>query len=311
MKKRLVFLALVILTSLVSVSCSQFFPTQEQTPPATTHLGLTTKEAAVPSTQQERAKTVEKKASEQMIIRQKTVRLKVNSVKKAVKKIEALATKYQGYVTHSIISSDESGIVYPEQLKGEQLPTTSPSAGETKQPLTGTVIVKVPYKSYQSLLKDLKKLGETDYELESTEEVTEEYIDLQARIRNLRREEERYLDFLDAAKNIKEMLQVEEQISRVRGEIEKLEAEADYLKKRAAMSTITVQLYEPGRIIRPAGRDWGFVRAITQAIRNFVIIVNFLIMFLGAVAPLAILALVALWIIRFIWRRGFGRQKQK
>ncbi|MEE8114793.1 MAG: DUF4349 domain-containing protein, partial [Nitrososphaerales archaeon] len=79
-----------------------------------------------------------------------------------------------------------------------------------------------------------------------SDDVTEEYVDLQARLTNLDRQEARLQEILGLARNVDEVLKIENELERVRGEIERLTGRINYLESNVAMSTISVNLNQPG-----------------------------------------------------------------
>lgn len=307
--------ALLTILSLISISCAQVKqftgestsklatpPTARQASPEQKSLGTTGE-----GTESESA-TKDKTKTDRLIIRQKSISMEVGGVRKTYRKIDQIASRYQGRITNASISSEE----YPQDYYPTTPETGTPpyiykdnssSQKNTEEgPLYATIVVKVPSEKISAALKDIKKLGKIETEQESEEEVTEQYIDLNARLKNLQREEQRYLDFFNAAKTVEEMLKIEEQLSRVRGEIESLQAQIDQLEKSARMGTITVYLHEPAQVTKPI-RDWGFIKAIIQAIKNFVTVVNFMIMAFGALLPFIIIILLIVLIIKLILRR--------
>lgn len=256
-----------------------------------------------PSPERAPEKAIEKKpeTTDRLVIKRKTLKLEVKDVRKTRDKIDEIVAKYNGNITSCIIFSEGP---YPPIYREEN---RLPAGGEDKA-LFATMVVKVPSDKFPLLIKDVKKLGEVEYEQESEEEVTQQYIDLSARLRNLKRQEERYLELLDMAKNVEEMLKVEAELSRIRGEIESLQAQVDHLKRSAKMATLTIELHEPSKIVQPPGFDWGFTKAITKAIQNFVGAINFLIMAFGAILPFILLIIAVIWLYKFMRHR---RQKVK
>jgi molecular chaperone GrpE (heat shock protein) len=316
MKKNLTAVfALLTVLSLISISCAQVKQftgesTSELTAPSSARqaspeqksLGTTGE-----GTESESA-TKDKTKTDRLIIRQKSISMEVEDVRKTYKKIDQIASKYKGHITNASISSEEfTQDYYPITPETENPPyrfkDSSSSQKSTEEgPLYATIVVKVPSEKISAALKDIKKLGKIETEQESEEEVTEQYIDLNARLKNLQREEQRYLDFFNAAKTVEDMLKIEEQLSRVRGEIESLQAQIDQLEKSARMGTITVYLREPAQVTKPI-RDWGFIKAIVQAVENFITVINYMIMAFGALLPFIIIILIVVLIIRLILKR--------
>ncbi len=316
-KNLIVFFASLLVLSLITISCAQVeqltgeSSSRSTAPQSSNKLSQEQESLQAPGedTGGENApsqKTETKTKTDRLIIRQKTVSLEVDDVRKTYKRIDAIASRYNGNITNASISTEQSS-PYPVTPETGTVPPTfennSSTENSTKEgPLYATIVVKVPTEKTAAALKDIKKLGELETEQESEEEVTDQYVDLNARLRNLQREEARYLDFFNAAKNVEEMLKIEEQLSRVRGEIESLQAQIDQLQKSAAMGTITIYLHEPAQVTKPI-RDWGIAKALIQAVENFITVINIMIMAVGALLPFIILALVVLLIVRLILKR--------
>lgn len=237
-----------------------------------------------------------KTSVQQMIVRDKTLTMEVKSVRTTIAKISTLSTRYSASITSSNISSQDGDI---QPLPQEQRAGVDDKSG----PLTGTITIKVPAAKFDVFLAAARKLGRVQSEAESTEDVTQQHIDMKARLKNLRAEEAAFVRFFRAAKNVSEMLAIERQLSRVRGEIESLQAQVEYLERRAAMATLTLNLSEPGGLVSPPGEDWGFVDAIRNAIRAFVTVVNFLVVMVGALLPIVIVSLIGFWFLRWLLRR--------
>ncbi len=256
-----------------------------------------------------------------MVVRNKYFQLEVKSVQATYSKASEIADRFGGYVFSSNIGPKDQGFPVPQALStpstgaggaepgvaplpSDQYVYPPPITEEGKSgPMAGTIVVKVPAAGLEKAATEMRKLGRVRTEQVSTSDVTEEFVDLSARIRNLKSEEKRYLDFLRAAKNVSDMLRVERELSRIRGEVEQLQSQADYLKKSAAMSTITVYAYESSGLVSASGDDWGIKDAVTQAIRNFVGVVNALIMLCGGFAPFLVLIALGAWLARLLLRR--------
>jgi len=230
------------------------------------------------------------KSSDSLIIKTKHISLEIKDLKETYTKVENIALKHNGFIVSSGIFSNGPVISSMEEM-----------AQDKTGPLSGIIVLKVPVDNFKDTVKELKKLGNLKAEQESSEEVTEQHIDLSARLKNLKRQEERYLEILNSAKTVEDMLKVEEQLSRIRGEIESMQAQVDYLERSAAMATITLDLHEPSAITEPIV-NWGIRDSLIRAIRNFVAVINLVIVSVGTILPLAIAALLA-WLIVILWHR--------
>ena len=80
----------------------------------------------------------------------------------------------------------------------------------------------------------------------SGQDVSDEYVDLQSRLTNLEATSARIREFLADAKTVEEALKVNAQLTEVENEIEQIKGRMNYLKDRAAYSTLVVTL-EPQR----------------------------------------------------------------
>jgi hypothetical protein len=79
----------------------------------------------------------------------------------------------------------------------------------------------------------------------------------------------------------------------VREEIERFAGRLQFLRQHAALSTLTVQLYEPGTRVGSQPGAGVIGDAFRQAWRNFIWLVAFLVQALGVVLPLGALAALA------------------
>ena len=73
-------------------------------------------------------------------------------------------------------------------------------------------------------------------------DVSDQYVDLESRLRNLEATEARIRSFLEQAANVEESLRINAQLTEITAQIEEIKGKMNYLKDRAAYSTITVHL---------------------------------------------------------------------
>lgn len=244
-------------------------------------------------------------ADQRLIVRNKTLRLEVKDVSGAIDKLRSIAKSTKADITDMQVSTAADGPIYrPLPVQTQAGGTSSASATALNAYLT----VRVPVSDFERFVDEASKVGRVLYQSESSDDVTQQHVDMAARLSNLRAEETRLRDFLNAARNVTEMLQVETELNRVRGEIESMSAQLAYLERQAALATVTIELTEPRAIVRPAGIDWGWSQALTDAIRAFVGVVEGIIVVTGALLPLVLLALVAFFIIRATVRRSRKRR---
>ncbi|MEM1056594.1 MAG: DUF4349 domain-containing protein [Bacteroidota bacterium] len=105
--------------------------------------------------------------------------------------------------------------------------------------------IRVAATEFDSLLAALTPLAsEVEARTISVSDVTEEYVDMEARLRARRAVEAQYTALLSRAGSIEDVLNVQTRLSQVREEIERAEGRLRYLRDRAALSTITLTLFE-------------------------------------------------------------------
>ncbi|HKZ84577.1 MAG TPA: DUF4349 domain-containing protein [Anaerolineae bacterium] len=110
-----------------------------------------------------------------------------------------------------------------------------------------TLTMGVPVDQFETVQRQLRAIAATVLsDTASGQDVSEEYVDLQSRLTNLEATAARIREFLAQAQNVEEALQVNARLTEVENEIEQIKGRMNYLKDRAAFSTIVVNL-EPRR----------------------------------------------------------------
>ncbi|MDY0340721.1 MAG: DUF4349 domain-containing protein [Coriobacteriia bacterium] len=238
--------------------------------------------------------------ADRMVIRNKTLRLEVESTPDTVERIRALVKTHGGTIQDLQVATDTDEWLYRYDEYGS---TTVDGAA-----LRGWVTVRVPSTSFEAFVNGTMELGEVRFQAEDSEDVTQQHVDLTARLANLRAEEERLRTFFDAATDVEDMLAIETELNRVRQEVESLDAQVKYLERQAAMATVTIELTEPRPVVRPTGDDWGFRDAITNGFRAAADVLTFLIALIIGTAPLWITGIVVFLVVRAILR---ARRKKR
>ena len=124
----------------------------------------------------------------------------------------------------------------------------------------------------------------------SGQDVTDEYVDLDSRLTNLEATRDRIRGFLEQATTVEEALAINEQLSEVEDQIEQIMGRMNYLKNRAAYSTISINLepfiptptpeptwtpspsptptpWEPGKVLNEASTSMGrTARSLTNVL---------------------------------------------
>lgn len=103
-----------------------------------------------------------------------------------------------------------------------------------------SVQVKVPSARFRETLSKIDEIGGVTSRSVQADDVSEEFHDLEVRLTNLRATRARLQDFMAKATNVNEMLVVEKELERIAQEVDKIEGRLEFLRTRAAMSTISV-----------------------------------------------------------------------
>ncbi len=157
---------------------------------------------------------------ERKLIKEGSIEFETLDITSTRKTIFETIEKYEGY-----ISSDQ------EYKSSERI--------------TNTIIIRVPAKNFDNLLKGATKgIPKFDYKEIEVKDVTEEFLDVQARLNTKKELENRYLELLKKANSVTEILEVEKQIGELRSDIESVEGRLKYLENNVSFSTLTMTFYQ-------------------------------------------------------------------
>lgn len=208
-----------------------------------------------------------------MLIKTGHVMMEVDSIEIAIVELQQLAQRAGGFVANMSSQGGE------EQMRSASLEIRMPSA------------------RFDQTMQSLGTIGEIESRNVSSEDVGEEYVDIEARMKNARRLEERLIELLaNRTGKLSDVLSVERELARVREEIERSEGRMRYLRTRAAVSTIHVNMHERRPILGAQPGTNPIVRAFQRAWRNFVDFVANLIAMLGVLVPLALI-IAGVWLV--------------
>ena len=106
-----------------------------------------------------------------------------------------------------------------------------------------TLKLGVPSAQFEDVQRRMRALAvQVLNETASGQDVSDEYVDLESRLANLEATAARIREFLTQAKTVEEALKVNAELSKVEDEIEKIKGRMNFLKDRAAYSTLTIGL---------------------------------------------------------------------
>jgi hypothetical protein len=215
-------------------------------------------------------------AIERKLVKNGNITFETPDLKVTKTRVNELVKKYSGY-----ISKD--------------------SENERNNRMNVHLTIRVPAKSFDSLLNDISKgVEKFDYKQVKIDDVTEEFVDIQSRLKNKKELEQRYLQILKKAKNVKEILEVEKEIGKLREEIESAEGRLKYLKDQVAVSTLEVSFYKEFE-----GKTTGFGQKINDSFGDGFTGLTSLFLFLISIWPYLIIGVVILlWIRRRLKRKN-------
>jgi len=197
--------------------------------------------------------------------------------------LAAIATRYGGYVLSADSQTGADGLKH------------------------GSFTIRVANvdDNFNRAQADIDGLGTVTSKKQSGQDVSEEYVDLESRLRNAQAQEAQMLALLQKAQSVDEILMIQSRLSEIQAEIEQLKGRISYMDTRTGYATIAVDMREKadgGGEPESGGTDWGFVESLRYAGWLAVQTVNFVIMALGVIIPVALMAaalyLAASWLVR-------------
>lgn len=126
---------------------------------------------------------------------------------------------------------------------------------QTGGALSGRLAIRVSPDRFEPLFNALKSVGQVEAESVKTADVTANYVDLESRIASLEITQARLAELVTNKSFVDKMsalLEVEREMTRVRSQLEQLIGQLRVMGDRVALSTITVSLHEPARIVPSA-----------------------------------------------------------
>ncbi len=214
------------------------------------------------------------------IIKDASLDLTVSKVEDTADLIQGVAVKYGGLVDSSDISNGGADTKY------------------------GTLTIRVPNEKFDLAIGEIKAFAvKVESEKISSEDVTAQAVDLEARLKSKRAVEAQYVALLQKATKVDEIVSVSSYLNNVREDIERLQAQSNYLSQQVAMSTITVSMTSEAEV-QIFGITWHPITVIKQSFRNFLgdmagtadWLIAFVFMLPGFLIRLVIF-LVILWIV--------------
>ncbi|WP_203246826.1 DUF4349 domain-containing protein [Sporosarcina beigongshangi] len=232
----------------------------------------------------------EESTTNRMIIHQAKLQVKVKKFEEAQLKIEKKVAEYGGYLVESnVYRSDDKAV-------------------------SGTMIVRVPEKHFQSFLKDTEEAATILERNITGQDVTEQYVDLQSRVTSKRAVEERLLEFMSKAQKTEDLLKISTDLAKVQEEIELIVGKMNYLENQTSYSTIEISMYEDRIIVPMLEKDnlntWDKTKKQLATSTNFMLATgsSLIVFFIGNLPIIVLLALVGIGIYFFIKRKKYTKE---
>jgi len=186
--------------------------------------------------------------------------------------------------------------------QGGYVATSSTAEGSSKP--AGSVRLRVPARSFEDTLTQVRGYGTVQSVSSAGRDVTAAYVDLAARLRALQATRSTYLTLLSKARTIGETLAVQQQVDGVQQQIESLEGQRRVLADSSDLATLDVRVAEKGAAVAVVSprQTSGLERAFARAFHGFARGVYAIIAASGPALLLLICLLVVLAISWFGYR---------
>lgn len=167
---------------------------------------------------------------------------------------------------------------------------------------SGSIVVRVPENSFETLLGDLREMGEVKAVSSKGTDVTAQFTDLAARLTALTATRDRLSTVLSEADNVPDILAVQDRITAVQVEIEQIQGQQRLLGDQTSFATLAITLGEPGaEIVQESEPDEGLGQAWDDARRRFGDAVENIVSWSGSAAVVLIVAALLLALSRVAW----------
>ncbi len=205
------------------------------------------------------------------IVQSVSLSIVVNKAREAVDQIKSVAKKWNGFVEYANIYE----------------------TGDNRT--AGSITIRVPSKNLDDALREVKATAiKITHENVNAQDVTKQFVDLEARLRNFKAQEEQYLLVLKRAEKISDILSVTQSLSSVRENIERLQAEMNYLLAQIDMASISVELTAEADV-KIFGVVWNPMQEIKLALNN---LIESLVQFInGLISFIFFIPILILWLL--------------
>lgn len=175
------------------------------------------------------------------------------------------------------------------------------TTSESSDTPSGSIVVRVPADSFETLLAEVRKLGDVKAVSSKGTDVTAQFTDLAARLTALTATRDRLSTVLSEAENVPDILAVQDRITSVQVEIEQLQGQQRLLEDQTSFATLAITLGEPGSDIIEIQSNEGLGQAWDEARRRFGDSLERIVSWSGSAAVVFIVGLILLVMGRILW----------
>lgn len=175
---------------------------------------------------------------------------------------------------------------------------------------SASITVRIPAKSLDSFVDKVDDISNIVSSQKSVDDVTLSYVATESRMKALQAEESRLLDLMSKANSLDDLLTVEKRLTDVRTELEEVTTALRVFDNQVDYATINLTIEEVKEFTENAENEtvWkrigsGFVKSLKNVGNFFVELFVFLIVAVPYLALFGAIALVVIFIIRFIKRK--------
>jgi Domain of unknown function (DUF4349) len=183
--------------------------------------------------------------------------------------------------------------------------SSSASQGVGQRLVRGTLVLRIPARSYAEAMRSLAALGHVEARTENGQDVSQEFVDLRARVRQLQAVESQLLELLDRANSVGAALAVQEQLSQVQLELEQTRGRLQFLDDQVTFATISLGIHERFvPVAKGGGGRFGIVDAWSKAADGFLAVLGWTFVVLATAAPIVLILALAFLLGRAARRRS-------
>ncbi len=215
--------------------------------------------------------------------------------------LEAQTKEYNAYIS-GVNSSVTALGGYVEQS------STDLGDGSSTYNRNAKLVVRIPADKLDEFLVKAGENGKITSINEEQQNVTLEYVDLESRISAYKTERDTLTKLLSEAASLENVLAIQERLSEVNYEIENYTAKLRVLENRVSYSTVTMHIWEVERVTESEPSLWSQIKDrfldnlddMGDMLRNLVIDI---VGGIPVLVPVAVIAVVAIIIIKKIWKK--------